>query len=98
MAVTTDDLFTTLPDAVREAINGPWRQPYDRGNHQMFGCPDSVQVAAEENEDARLLLQLQCDDIAGFYWGDGGVLQFWIRPGDLEAGDWDRAYMTFEGH
>lgn len=98
MAVAGDDLFTTLPDAVREAINGPWRQPYDRGNHQMFGCPDSVQVAAEDNEDARLLLQLQCDDIAGFYWGDAGVLQFWIRPKDLEAGRWDRAYMTFEGN
>jgi Domain of unknown function (DUF1963) len=98
MAVAEDGIFETLPEPVRAAINGPWRQPYDRGHHQMFGCPDSVQVAAEENEDARLLLQLQCDDIAGFHWGDAGVLQFWIRPADLHAGQWDRAYMTFEGH
>jgi Domain of unknown function (DUF1963) len=98
MAVAEDGIFETLPEPVRAAINGPWRQPYDRGHHQMFGCPDSVQVAAEENEDARLLLQLQCDDIAGFHWGDAGVLQFWIRPADLHAGQWDRVYMTFEGH
>lgn len=98
MAVAEDGLFGMLPEPVREAINGPWRQPYDRSCHQMFGCPDSVQVAAEENEHARLLLQLQCDDIAGFHWGDAGVLQYWIRPADLEAGRWDRAYMTFEGH
>jgi hypothetical protein len=98
MAVAEDGIFATLPELIRVAINGPWRQPYDRGHHQMFGCPDSVQVAAEENEDARLLLQLQCDDIAGFRWGDAGVLQFWIRPEDLEAGRWDQACMTFEGH
>lgn len=98
MAVAEDGVFGILPEPVREAINGPWRQPYDRGHHQMFGCPDSVQVAAEENEDSRLLLQLQCDDIAGFHWGDAGVLQYWIRPADLEAGRWDRVYMTFEGH
>lgn len=98
MAVAEDGIFGLLPEPVRAAINGPWRQPYDRGHHQMFGCPASVQVAAEENEDARLLFQLQCDDIAGFRWGDAGVLQYWIRPADLEAGRWDRVYMTFEGH
>ncbi len=98
MAVSEDELFSRLPEAVREAVNGPWRQPYDRGHHQMFGCPDSIQDAAASNAQSYLLLQLQCDDLAGFHWGDAGVLQFWIRPKDLEAGRWDQAYMTFEGN
>jgi uncharacterized protein YwqG len=98
MAVSEDAVFYRLPEAVREAVNGPWRQPCDRGHHQMFGFPDSIQDAAASNAQSYLLLQLQCDDLAGFHWGDAGVLQFWIRPEDLEAGQWDRAYMTFEGN
>ncbi len=98
MAVAPDRDFATLPAPVRAAVEGPWRQPYDRGHHQMFGCPDSIQEAADANAGSYLLLQLQCDDIAGFHWGDAGVLQFWIRPTDLKAGRWDRAYMTFEGN
>jgi hypothetical protein len=98
MAVAPDRDFATLPEPARAAIQGPWRQPYDRGHHQMFGCPDSIQSAADDNAHALLLLQLQCDDLAGFHWGDAGVLQYWIRPADLKAGRWDRAYMTFEGN
>lgn len=98
MAVAEDEVFSRLPEPVRVAVQGPWRQPYRQGHHQMFGCPDSIQDAAATNAQAYLLLQLQCDDLAGFHWGDMGVLQFWIRPEDLEAGHWDRAYMTFEGH
>jgi hypothetical protein len=98
MAVAGDEVFSRLPEPVRDAVNGPFRQPYRRGHHQMFGCPDSIQDAAASNAQSYLLLQLQCDDLAGFHWGDAGVLQFWIRPEDLEAGRWDRAYMTFEGN
>lgn len=63
----------------------------------MFGEPDSVQDAASTYMGCYLLLQLQCDDLAGFHWGDAGILQFWIRPADLEAGRWDRVTMSFEG-
>lgn len=98
MAVAEDKVFATLPAPVRDAVNGPWRQAYEQRRHKMFGTPDSVQTAAAENAHAYLLVQLQCDDVAGFQWGDAGVLQFWIRPDDLGAGHWDKAYMTFEGH
>lgn len=98
MAVAGDEVFSRLPEPVREAVGGPWRQPYRQGQHQMFGCPDSIQDAAATNAQAYLLLQLQCDDLAGFHWGDAGVLQFWIAPEDLTAGRWDRARMTFEGN
>jgi len=98
MAVSSDEVFGTLPQAVRDAVNGAHRQPRAQSHHKMFGEPDCIQTAAIENEDSFLLLQLQCDDIAGFHWGDAGVLQFWIRPEDLEAGRWERAHMTFEGH
>lgn len=98
MAVAEDSIFATLPAPVRDAINGPWRQPIKGRHHKMFGAPESVQTAAEDNAHASLLAQFQCDDVAGFHWGDAGVLQFWIRPDDLGAGAWDKAYMTFEGH
>lgn len=98
MAVAEDGVFNSLPEPLRAAINGPWRQPYRRSRHQMFGSPASLQSAAEDNANAFLLLQLQSDDIAGFHWGDAGVLQFWIRPEDLESGHWERVCMTFEGH
>ncbi|WP_180995974.1 DUF1963 domain-containing protein [Tabrizicola aquatica] len=98
MAVAEDRVFAALPQPVQEAVNGAWRQPYDRGFHQMFGEPDSVQDAASTYMGYYLLLQLQCDDLAGFHWGDAGVLQFWLRPADLEAGRWDRVTMSFEGH
>lgn len=98
MAVAKDHIFATLPAPVRDAINGPWRQSYGQSRHKMFGCPDSVQSAAEDNTHAHLLAQWKCDDVAGFHWGDAGVLQFWIKPDDLQAGHWHNAYMTFEGH
>ncbi|MCU0827293.1 MAG: YwqG family protein [Tabrizicola sp.] len=98
MAVAEDRVFAVLPQPVQEAVNGAWRQPHDRGHHQMFGEPDSVQDAASNYMGHYLLLQLQCDDLAGFHWGDAGVLQLWIGPADLEAGRWDRVTMSFEGH
>lgn len=67
MAVAEERVFATLPQPVQEAVNGAWRQPYDRGYHQMFGEPDSVQDAAATYMGHYLLLQLQCDDLAGFH-------------------------------
>ena len=98
MAVAQDEVFATLPPPVCDAINGPWRQPCKWRDHKMFGALDNVQSAVEDNAHAYLLAQFQCDDVAGFHWGDAGVLQFWIRPDHLTAGHWDKAYMTFEGH
>jgi Domain of unknown function (DUF1963) len=98
MAVSKDAVFAAMPQAVKDALDGPHRQPRSGTHHKMFGEPDCIQTAALENEDCFLLLQLQCDDIAGFHWGDAGVLQFWIRPEDLEAERWELARMTFEGH
>ena len=64
----------------------------------MWGDPDSIQNAAGENQGSYLILELQCDDLAGFYWGDKGVLQFWMTPTAMKAGRWEEAYVTFEGN
>jgi Domain of unknown function (DUF1963) len=98
MAVAEDAVFDNLPEALRDAINGPYRQPRRGVFHKMFGEPDSIQNAAWENQGSYMLLQLQCDDLAGFHWGDMGVMQFWITPGALKAGRWEDAYLTFEGN
>lgn len=98
MAVAEDAVFERLPQALREAVNGPYRQPRRGVFHKMFGEPSSIQEAAFANQGSYLLLQLQCDDLAGFHWGDMGVLQFWITPNALKEGRWEEAYLTFEGN
>ncbi|TAG25807.1 MAG: DUF1963 domain-containing protein [Rhodobacterales bacterium] len=98
MAVAEDAVFERLPEALREEVNGPYRQPSRGVFHKMFGEPSSIQDAAFANQGSYLLLQLHCDDLAGFHWGDMGVLQFWITPSALQAGRWEEAYLTFEGN
>lgn len=43
-----------------------------------------------------LLLQLDSDDGADFMWGDGGMLYFWIRSGDLRQHRFDKVWMTLQ--
>ncbi len=98
MAVAPDAVFADLPEAVRVAVDGPYRQPTHGLRHQMFGPPTSIQTAAEDFSDHYLLLQINTDDLQGFSWGDMGILQFWIRPADLVAGNWSAANFSRECH
>ncbi|HEU4419083.1 MAG TPA: YwqG family protein [Planctomycetota bacterium] len=79
--------------------------------HQIGGHPLPIQdsamaasIAQVLDGDARraadwlLLLQLESDDAAGWMWGDGGALYFWIRRADLAALRFDRVWMVFECH
>ncbi len=66
--------------------------------HQLFGAPMRVQSAAQEYGSTHLLLAQFCyDKGAMWFWGDVGVMQFWITPQDLKACRFDRAAMTIEG-
>jgi uncharacterized protein YwqG len=47
-------------------------------------------------DDWMLLLQLDSDDSVGFMWGDIGMLYYWIRRDDLEAGCFDKVWMTMQ--
>ena len=95
MAVADDHVFMELPAPIREAIEGRYRLPLDHRCHQMFGRPDTIHGDPEDHGDALLLLQVKSDQLVGFHWG-GGHLQFWIKPRNLRASNWDKVFMTVE--
>lgn len=68
--------------------------------HQML-CASDVQNAAREAREAGYILLLQIDSDWGvhkaFQFCDMGMVQFWIRPEDLQTGRFDRAWATTEG-
>jgi len=43
-----------------------------------------------------LLLQVDSVDSSGMMWGDGGMLYFWIRRGDLKEKNFDDAWMILQ--
>ncbi len=97
MAVADRDTFATLPEGVRTKIDRDYRLPI-HGWHQMFGVPISIQGnAAMENTGRHLLIQFASDDMMCWSFASAGVCQFWIDPGDLKAGNWSAANVTFEG-
>lgn len=99
MMVGPRDLFDRIPPAVREHIaTKRQRSGYsDDGRHQMFGIGRDVQGQVEERSDEILLFQADTDEMMLWMWGDVGVLQFWITPEELRAGNWDSVEATFEG-
>ena len=93
-----ENVYRKLPQAIRDEVDRSFLRPAGGRMHQMFGLPANVQTAAEDNEDKHLLLQLAFDDLMGMRWGDGGYIQFWIRPEDLSAQRWDKVTSTVESH
>lgn len=86
--------LAAAPDADLEQAPEAWRAVLARGLqlpwgtlHRMFGQPENIQGAAESNSERYLLLQLASDDVMGLHWGDAGVIQCWISPQDLRAGN-----------
>jgi uncharacterized protein YwqG len=64
--------------------------------HRMLAPPSAVQWKHMEMAPNHiLLLELSENDGLGHHLGDG-VLQFWIRPEDLQARNFDRVVLTAE--
>ena len=83
-------------EAVRTLINTQHLLP-TWAWHQMFGRGVDIQGnAAVENEGNVMLLQLVCDDMLHWQFGDTGAFQFWIPPEDLARGNWAAVRLTFE--
>lgn len=97
MAISEGPVFSCLPEEIRAMVEGQFRQPPEDTYHQMFGEPQDLGASAEYPE-AYLLLQLASDDLAGFFWGETGFVAFWIDPQDLQAGAWDKAFVSFAMH
>ena len=48
--------------------------------------------------DWRLLLQLDSDADLGFYWGDSGLLYFWIREQDARRADFSKVWAILQSY
>ncbi|WP_395331019.1 DUF1963 domain-containing protein [Novosphingobium sp. BL-8H] len=92
-AMVTGDLgaFGQVPPAELDRINSANLLAIGH-QHQLFGAGASH---ADQPDDI-LLLQLGCDDLVEWNWGEGGVFQFRIAPEDLAAARWDRVTLAFE--
>lgn len=67
--------------------------------HQLLGHGRSVQGAPERlGQDHLMLAQFDTDYGMFWKWGDVGVLQFWITPANLAAGNFATCVLTMEGH
>lgn len=66
--------------------------------HRMLGYPYVIQNAVYFNEDddqnTRLLLQVDSDDNANMMWGDAGIIYFLIDEDDLSVQDFSKVQGT----
>lgn len=95
----------TFPEAPIEAW---WKLPqkvvdlvYDRFNgtgHRLGGYPffmqDDPRTTNALEKETVLLFQVDTDD--NIMWGDAGVENFFILPGELVAGDFSRVAFTWD--
>ena len=84
-----------IPDQVAKTL--AYQDVHSHGSvrHQMLGHADAPQYAAWTHKDDVLLMQFHDDP--GLFWSfESGVVQFWIKPEDLAARDFDQVVMTME--
>lgn len=68
--------------------------------HQMFGYGREVQGNVKEmcrSDFMLMLMQFDSDKTLGWNFGDAGVLQYWIKPSDLAAHNFDNVVVTIDG-
>jgi len=99
------DLPTGLRFEVAELVPEPLPSaPEPPGaDHRMFGPPSRIQdysplPADDQGRPLTLLLQLDSDSIAGFGFGDGGRLHFWIAGSDLASGDFGSCLVEIDSY
>lgn len=91
-------VIQSLPAGILELIRyRPGLAPL-QGSHQMFGTGTDIQHELLWYADQYLLLQIGYDRGAGLEVGDSGVIQFLIKPADLENRNWDAVKAIFTGN
>lgn len=92
-----------LPAVISEAamLNGSVRRKISIVRHQMLGGAHAVQNTASEMAGKGYVSLFQLDSDYGvsdkFIFCDCGMVQFWIKPEDLAAQRFDKAFATTEG-
>lgn len=57
---------------------------------------EKLERTTSSDADWRLLFQIDTDNDAGMMWGDTGMLYFWIREQDAQAGDFSKIWMILQ--
>lgn len=70
----------------------------DAAGRVDYKHPRAGELVASADDDWFLLLQLATDDDAGWMWGDGGVMFFYVQPDAARAGDFSDAWMNWDCH
>ncbi|WP_265563439.1 DUF1963 domain-containing protein [Sphingomicrobium arenosum] len=74
------------------------RHRFSAGDARAFSAPTFVQMEAEERVgEWLLLLELGANIPIGHHFNEG-VYQYWIRPEDLAAGNFDAVELTAEAY
>jgi len=80
-----------------EKIVEAYRKRYRGNGHKLGGYPEFVQDDPRaDGDDSVLLFQLDSDDALHLMWGDLGVANFFIKPGDLEKLDFSRVLYHWD--
>lgn len=95
MVTDTPEALAAMPEDQLSRINHEYRLP-TKHLHQMFGLGAGTQSVRNDHRSDILLLQLGCDDMMEWRWGEAGLFQFWISPDDAAAGNWGSVQLTFE--
>lgn len=81
-----------------DVVQNPMELECQLASHGVYvGTPegyesDEAWVLAPGAADWRLLAQIDTDEDLGLMWGDGGLIYWWIRLADAEAGRVDRCW------
>jgi hypothetical protein len=86
--------LSDIPAQLVEAWQPMERLEVGDGHHKMLGDAISVQDVQMADENNILLLRLDSDEIAGFCWGDAGILHIAVSRADLAARNFGRTHLN----
>jgi uncharacterized protein YwqG len=66
--------------------------------HKLGGYPFFTQEDPRREQGYELLFQLDTDDAVNMMWGDVGVANFFIKPADLQRGDFSNVAYNWDCH
>jgi hypothetical protein len=88
-----------IPARLLADFESNWRRLRSNRPHRMGGYQDGVQSTAVIGPAKHLLLfQIASDESMHWCWGDVGAYYIYIRPTDLQRGDFGRASIVLECH
>lgn len=65
------------------------------GDGNAWETPEAQEIINQPN-DWILLLQLDSNEGCGMFWGDGGMLYFWIKEADLRQQNFDNVWLILQ--